>query len=139
VTVLRNPVLLRFVAVNAVNTGVYYLVYLAFLLVVPYVAANVAALVVAIALAYVANARWTFQVELTGRSLVAFAAGNLTTTVLRTSVLWLLVEGAGMGERVAPVLATALTLPVAFALTRLAMGDRGLRTPARPVTVGAGS
>ncbi len=128
-TVLRDPALLRFVVVNAVNTGVYYLLYLLLLLVMPYVAANVAALAVAIALAYVMNARWAFRVELTGRSLAGFLAGNLTTTVLRTLVLWLLVEHAALGERVAPVLATALTLPAAFLLTRLAMGG-AVRAPA---------
>ncbi len=132
-TVPPSRVFLRFVAVNAVNTGLYYLLYLLLLLAMPYVAANVVALAVAVALAYLMNARWAFQVDLTGRSLAAFVAGNLTTTVLRTLVLWVLVEFAGLGERVAPILATALTLPAAFVLTRLAMGSGAVRAPARPV------
>ena len=124
----RRSVLLRFVAVNVLNTGAYYGLYLLLLLVLPYVLANVVALAAAVLLAYAGNARWTFGTPMSGRSLLGFAAGNLATTVLRTLVLWLLVEQAGMSEVTAPVLATAVTFPVAYVLAELAMLGR------RPVT-----
>lgn len=135
----RTRVFTRFVVVNAVNTALYYGLYLLLLVAMPYVLANVAALVAAILAAYVMNARWAFQVRLTGRSLVAFVVSNLTTTVLRTFVLWLLVAFAGMGEWLAPLVATALTLPVAFLLTSLAMSDRPVGLPARRMAEAATS
>jgi putative flippase GtrA len=116
-----NPVFVRFVVVNVLNTLLYYLLYLLFLLVVPYVAANVLALGVAIVLAYSMNARYAFRVRMTGRSLVSFLITNLTTMGLRTVVVWLLVEIQLTGERVAPLVAVAVTLPVAFLLTKFVM------------------
>jgi putative flippase GtrA len=126
----RARVFARFVVVNVVNTGVYYLLYLLLLLAMPYVVANVVALALAIVLAYFMNARWAFRVRLTGRTLTMFLVSNLTTTVLRTLVLWLLVEFGVLDERWAPIAATALTLPVAFLLTSFAMADPG--APATP-------
>jgi putative flippase GtrA len=116
-----TSVFVRFVVVNVLNTVLYYLLYLLFLLVVPYVAANVLALGVAIVLAYLMNARYAFRVRMTGRSLASFMITNLTTMGLRTVLVWLLVEIQVTGERVAPLVAVAVTLPVAFLLTRLVM------------------
>jgi putative flippase GtrA len=124
-------VFVRFVVVNVLNTGVYYLLYLLFLRVMPYVVANVIALVVAIVLAYLLNARYAFQVRMTGRSLVTFGVSNLSTTVLRTLVLWVLVEFLALNEQLAPLVATALTLPVAFVLTKVAMAERAVPQPVR--------
>lgn len=125
-SVQRRSAFLRFVAVNVVNTGIYYALYLLLLLVLPYVLANVVALAAAVLLAYAANARWTFGTAMTGRSLLTFLAGNGATTVLRTLVLWLLVEQAGMSELTAPVLATAITFPIAYVLAELAMLGRAV-------------
>lgn len=125
---------IRFVVVNVVNTGAYYLLYLLFLLAVPYVLANVAALAISILLAYLANARFAFRVRMTGRSLAMFVSSNLVTTVLRTLVLWLLVEFLGTSEQIAPILATGITLPVAFLLTKVAMTQQRLRP--RPALAG---
>ena len=114
-------VFVRFVVVNVLNTALYYLLYLLFLLVVSYVVANVLSLGIAIGLAYLMNARYAFQVRMTGRSLVSFLVTNLTTMGLRTAVVWLLVELHLTGERLAPLVAVAVTLPVAFLLTKLVM------------------
>jgi len=133
VTAVQGRVLVRFITVNVLNTGLYYLLYLLLLQVMPYVAANIAALAVAVVLAYLLNARWAFQVGMSGRSLLMFVVSNLTTTGLRTLVLWVLVEFAALTERVAPLLATAITLPVAFVLTALVMRNGAARPPAMRV------
>ena len=134
-SVPRRSAFLRFVVVNVVNTGIYYGLYLLLLLVLPYVLANVLALGAAILLAYAGNARWTFGTAMSGRALLAFVAGNGATTVLRTLVLWLLVEQARMSELTAPVLATAITFPVAYVLAELAMARR---TVPRHLALGSG-
>jgi hypothetical protein len=46
---------------------------------------------------------------------------NVTTMGLRTLVVWLLVELRTTGEQVAPLVAVAVTLPLAFVLTKLVM------------------
>jgi putative flippase GtrA len=133
--VTSGRVFLRFLVVNVLNTLLYWLHYLVFLLVVPYVAANVLALGIAIVLAYVMNARYAFQVRMTGRSLISFLVTNLTTMGLRTAAVWLLVELQLTGERLAPLVAVAVTLPIAFLLTKLVMTQRaGIAPgPAEPV------
>lgn len=130
-----GPVFLRFVVVNVLNTLLYWLLYLLFLLVLPYVAANVLALGIAIVLAYVMNARYAFQVRMTGRSLVSFLITNLTTMGLRTAAVWLLVELRLTGEQLAPLVAVAVTLPIAFLLTKLVMTQQADTAPgaAEPV------
>jgi putative flippase GtrA len=136
VTLPQGRVFVRFLTVNVLNTGLYYLLYLLLLRVMPYVAANLVALAVAVVLAYLMNARWAFQVGMTGRSMVMFVASNLTTTGLRTLVLWALVEFVGLTEQLSPLLATAVTLPAAFMLTRWAMRSGGGSEPAVRVAAG---
>jgi putative flippase GtrA len=123
--VTSDRVFVRFVAVNVANTLLYWLLYLFFLLVMPYVAANVLALAIAIGLAYLMNARYAFRVRMTGRTLAGFLVTNATTMALRTAAVWLLVELHLTGEPIAPLVAVVITLPVAFLLTRLVMTPAG--------------
>ena len=44
--------------------------------------------------------------------------------VLRTAVVWMLVEFLAVGEVLAPLLAAGITLPVAYVLTALVMRGR---------------
>jgi putative flippase GtrA len=128
--VTAGRVFVRFVVVNVLNTLLYWLLYLLFLLVVPYVVANVVALAIAVALAYLMNARYAFRVRMSGRSLASFLVTNLTTMGLRTAVVWGLVELSFTGERLAPLVAVAVTLPIAFLLTKLVMTAPDGRTAA---------
>jgi putative flippase GtrA len=133
VTVRDVKVFATFVAVNVLNTALYYLLYLLLLHAVPYLVANLLALTLAIFVAYFANARFAFRVETSRRSLALFAVSNLMTMCLRTAAVWFLVELLAVGERPAPLIAAVITLPIAYLLTSLALGrrpDRG-SPPAR--------
>lgn len=128
-TVATGGAFTRFVVVNVLNTALYWGLYLALLLVMPYFGANAVALVVAVLAAYLLNVRYAFRVRASARSLALFLVTNGTTVVLRLAVVWLLVEHLSVGEALAPPLAVAITMPVAFVLTRLAVVDR----PRRPL------
>ena len=125
----------RFLVVNGVNTGLYWALYLALLLVMPYLAANTVSLVVAMLVAYWLNARFAFRVGMTGKALAGFAAGQAVTVLLRTAVVWALVELLGVDERLAPPIAVAVALPVAFWLTKAVMAPSrdGARVAAVPM------
>jgi putative flippase GtrA len=114
----------RFAVVNAANTALYWGLYLALLLAMPYLVANVASLVVAVVVAYWLNARYAFHVSMTWKGLAGFVAGQAVTILLRTALVWALVEVLGMDERFAPPVAVALALPVAFVLTKMVMAER---------------
>jgi putative flippase GtrA len=118
----------RFVLVNAVNTGIYWGLYLLFLLAMPYFWANAVALVIAVLLAYVANARFAFGVAPSRANLVKYLIANGSTIVVRMFVVWLLVGPLPLPEEWAPPVAVALSMPVAFVLTAWAMAER---TPRR--------
>ncbi|SEK25052.1 Putative flippase GtrA (transmembrane translocase of bactoprenol-linked glucose) [Blastococcus sp. DSM 46786] len=114
-------VFLRFLLVNALNTGLYWGLYLLFLQVMPYFWANAVALVLAVLVAYVANARYAFGVATSRSSLMRYLVANGTTIVLRMLVVWVLVAPGLLPEELAPPAAVAITMPVAFLLTRWAM------------------
>ena len=120
----KGAVFVRFVVVNALNTLLYWGLYLLLLLVMPYFWANALALVIAVLAAYVLNARYAFRVRASGSSLVMYLITNGTTIVLRSAVVWVLIELLSLPEQLAPPVAVAVTLPVAFVLTKLAMTER---------------
>lgn len=120
---------LRFVLVNVLNTGIYWGLYLLFLLAMPYFWANAVALVIAVVLAYVANARFAFGVAPSRANLVKYLIANGSTIVVRMFVVWLLVGPLPLPEEWAPPVAVALSMPVAFVLTAWAMAERAPRRP----------
>ncbi|SFC53369.1 Putative flippase GtrA (transmembrane translocase of bactoprenol-linked glucose) [Klenkia taihuensis] len=124
----------KFVVINVLNTGLYWLLYLLFLQFMPYLWANTAALVLAVLAAYVANARFAFDVPTSRRSLVRYLIANGTTIVARTGVAFVLVDLLRVREGLVPPIAVAITTPLAFVLTRWALGPPRTAAPApRPV------
>lgn len=130
-------VFVRFLLVNVANTGLYWGLYLLLLPVAPYLVANGIALLIAVVVAYVANARYAFGVGMSSWSLVMYLVTNGTTVVLRTVVVWVLVDVLSLSEVLAPPVAVAVTMPVAFGLTRWAMRERNGAGPAAPAAPAA--
>lgn len=120
----QRAVFLRFVLVNVLNTGLYWGLYLAFLVVMPYFWANALGLVIAVLVAYVANARFAFGVTTSSENLVKYLVANGTTILVRMAVVWVLVTPLPLPEQLAPPAAVALTMPIAYLLTRWAMTAR---------------
>jgi putative flippase GtrA len=139
----RVAVFLRFVLVNVLNTGLYWGLYLVLLLGTPYLVANTLALVVAVLVAYVANARYAFGVAPSRGGLLRYLIANGTTILLRTGVVWALVALLSLDEQLAPPVAVAVTMPAAYLLTGWAMAERSSRrsgaTALPPVPAPAGA
>ncbi len=75
----------RCVVVNGLNTGLYWGLQLALLVVLPYMAASLVSMTIAVVVAYWLNARFAFRVGMNGRALAGFVAGQALTIALRTS------------------------------------------------------
>lgn len=131
----RIAVFLRFVLVNVLNTGLYWGLYLVLLLATPYLVANTVALVVAVLVAYAANARYAFGVTTSRGGLLRYLVANGTTVLLRTAVVWVLVSPLSLDEQLAPPVAVAVTMPVAYLLTGWAMTRRPVAARAEPAPV----
>lgn len=128
----------RFGAVGVVNTGVYYGAYLALREVLPYLAAHVIGLAVGMVVSFFLNCYWTFRTRPTWRKFALFPLTNATNYVMVTVGVVLLVEWLKVDTRIAPLVASALAIPVTFLLSRkVLIGGRATGGGTTPTTTAA--
>lgn len=108
----------RFAVVGGINTAVYYTLYLLARTVIPYLAAHLVAIFIAMVGSFFLNCYWTFQTRPTWGKFALFPLTNATNYVFTTAGVVVLVEWAGVDERVAPLLAALAAIPVTFVLSR---------------------
>ena len=116
--------LLTFCVIGGVNTLAYYLVYLGLRLVMPYLVAHLAAWWVAIMVSYFLNCRFTYRVAPSRRSFLLFPLSNLPNIVLSTIGVVVMVEVFHWDDRIAPLIATVLAIPVSYLLARAILVGR---------------
>lgn len=126
----------RFAVAGGINTAVYYSLYLLLRTVVPYLAAHLVAIFIAMVGSFFLNCYWTFQTSPTWRKFALFPLTNATNYVVTTLGVIVLVEWFSVDERVAPIVAALAAIPVTFVLSRRVLtGPRGIRAVA-PVAPG---
>lgn len=112
--------LVRYAAVGVANAGVYYLVYLSLHTALGYLLAHLAALAMAMVVSFFLNCRFTFGVAPTWWRFALFplsqAVNLLATTVGLVGLVFL-----GVDERVAPLAAAVLAVPMSFLAARLVL------------------
>ncbi|QNA91163.1 GtrA family protein [Massilia sp. Dwa41.01b] len=118
---------LRFLCGGAANTLFTYLLYLGLIQLLPYQAAYLAAYVVGIVLAYWLNARFVFKVPLSWRGLFAYPVVYLVQYVVAAGLLEVLVKLGGVPPAYAPLVVTAVLLPLTYLMNKVV-----LRRSARP-------
>lgn len=123
--------LIRFGLVGVLNTATYYASYLLFALVLPYLAAHVVAFAISMVGSYFLNCYFTFRVPPSLRTFLLFPMSNATNFLVQTVGLYLLVSAFGMDQRVAPLLAAAVAIPVTFLVTRFLLTGQLARQPTR--------
>ena len=114
----------KFTVVGFINTGVYYAIYLALQLVMPYLVAHLLATAVAMVGSFFLNTYWTFRTKPTWRKFAIFPLTNLTNYVVQTVGVVVLVEFAAMDVRIAPLVAAVFAIPVTFFLSRRILLER---------------
>lgn len=117
----------RFAVVGVINTAVYYGLYLLLRLAVPYLAAHLVATAIAMVGSFFMNTYWTFETKPTWKKFAVFPLTNLTNYVVSTVGVVVLVEFAKMDERVAPIVAALVAIPVTFLLSRKILLERDPR------------
>jgi putative flippase GtrA len=108
----------RFLIAGSLNTGLTYLLYLGFLLLLPYVWAYTFTYVVGIVLGYALNARWVFRKSLNLHTATVFPLSYGFNYVLGVAVLWFLVEVFQLPKEIAPLVVVAISVPVMYIFTR---------------------
>jgi putative flippase GtrA len=122
VLLLRSA--MKFGVVGVVNTGVYYGTYLALRLALPYFAAHLLALAVAMVASFFLNCYWTFRTRPTWRKFALFPLTNAVNYLMITVGVVVLVEWVGLDSRIAPLLAAVAAIPVTFVLSRRVLTGR---------------
>src|SRR4051812_22470710 len=105
-------VILRFLGVGAVNTGLTFLLYQALLFLFPYPIAFSISFAASVAFGAYMNSRMVFRSSLTIPSAGRFLAVCLVNYGLSVLLVTSLIEKVGVHERIAPVLAVAVMLPL---------------------------
>ena len=110
---------LRFCVVGATNTAVSLATFWVLLHVgVHYVLAAALAFAAGAVNGYVLNRTWTFRADGSWRARVLYVAVQLLGLGLNVTLVWLLVEAAGLGELLAQVLALPPVTVTTFTLSR---------------------
>ncbi|MFF8596196.1 GtrA family protein [Streptomyces sp. NPDC015220] len=113
--------ILTFAVVGVVNTLTYYLLYLLFLVRLPYLAAHVLAFLISMVGSFFLNARFTYRIRPTWRKFLLFPLTNATNFVITTAGVYVIVDVLHAGSRFAPLLASAAAIPVTFVVSRMIM------------------
>ncbi|GAA1349029.1 GtrA family protein [Streptomyces beijiangensis] len=113
--------LIRFAMVGAVNTGTYYVCYLAFLTQLPYLAAHVLAFCLSMVGSFFLNAYFTYRIRPTWRKFLLFPLTNAANFVITTCGVYALVDLAHFSHTWAPLVAAAVAVPITFVVSRTIM------------------
>lgn len=122
----------RFAVVGVVNTAVYYGLYLGLRAAIPYLAAHLIAIFIAMVGSFFLNCYWTFQTLPTWRKFALFPFTNATNYVVTTLGVFVLVEWFGVDERWAPLIAAVAAIPITFVLSRWVLTGAHRPSPVVP-------
>ncbi|KPW75862.1 MULTISPECIES: GtrA family protein [Pseudomonas syringae group] len=121
----------RFLMSGGFNTALTYGIYLVLLMFLSYKVSYTISYATGILLAYVLNRFFVFKSHQGLRSVVLLPLIYAIQYCLSLVILWCWVEKLQLDERLAPLAAIALTLPVTFILSKLAFATKD-KAPQRP-------
>ena len=126
--------LVRYALVGVVNAATYYMVYLLVLAHVGYLVAHVIGLGAAMLVSFFLNCRVTFRVRPSWRRFLLYPASQAVNVVATTVGVVALVH-LGVDERLAPLVAAVLAVPVSFLAARLVLAHHRATTATGPIPV----
>ena len=108
----------RFVIVGILNTGISYLFYLGFLLLMPYIWAYTLTYAFGIFLGYLLNTLWVFKVPPRLYTLATYPLTYGLNYIFGVSILWFFVEILNLPKEIAPLIVVAISVPVMYLITK---------------------
>lgn len=126
--------LVRYGLVGLANAATYYATYLVALPRSSYLVAHVVGLGVAMIVSFLLNCRFTFRVRPTWTRLLLYPASQ-TVNILATTFGVVGLVHVGIDQRLAPLVAAVLAMPLSFLAARFLI-TRAVRSPVAAAVVG---
>lgn len=120
----RRTQTLRFIVGGSANTLFSYALYWVLLAWLPYPLAYTVSFAIAIVSGYAINTRFVFRAPWSWRKLMAYPAVYFVNYCAGLAVVWASVRWFGVDQRIAPIIATVVTLPLVYLLTRALIQGR---------------
>jgi len=114
----------RFGLVGVVNTATFYLLYLALHPFLPYFAAFTVAFLLSMIGSFFMNTYFTYRTKPTWRKFLLFPLPNITNYLVQSGGVVALVQWLKVDDRIAPLLAAAVAIPITFVLSKLVLTGR---------------
>lgn len=114
----------RFLAAGAFNAISGYAMYLLLNLVLDYRVAYTTSYLIGVLLSYWVNTTFVFRSALSWKSFAAFPSVYLLQYFLGLVLLWLFVNQLDISEKIAPLLAVPITVPLTFLASRFIIKGR---------------
>ena len=116
--------IVRFGLVGVVNTGTFYVLYLVFHPHLPYFAAFTLAFLVSMVGSFFMNTYFTYRTRPTWRKFLLFPLPNITNYLVQSGGVVALVEWLKVNDKIAPLLAAVVAIPITFVLSKLVLTSR---------------
>lgn len=114
----------RFLVSGGFNTALTYGIYLLLLLVLPYTTSYTVSYIIGILLAYTLNRFFVFKSHRGLQSAILLPLIYGIQYALSMLILWCWVEKFGFDDRLAPIAAIVLTLPITYILSKIAFSKK---------------
>jgi putative flippase GtrA len=108
----------RFLMSGGFNTAFTYVLYLCLLLVAPYQVSYTVAYVLGIFLAFALNRFFVFKSHRGVQSVILFPLVYIVQYLVSMIALWIWVAQLGQNEKVAPLVAIIVTVPITYLLSQ---------------------
>ena len=125
---MKHRAFVTFLVMGGTNTFVTWLAYLGFNIVCTYSIAYSLSYALGIVLAYYLNARWVFRVPMSWRTFFQFPLVYVVQYGSGLVLMRVLIEFLRCPEAVAPLVVTAITLPVTFVMSRFILATPNERS-----------
>lgn len=108
----------KFLISGGLNTAITYGFYLILLMFIPYIASYTISYITGIVLAYLLNRFFVFKSHQGLKSIALLPLVYLFQYVITLLILWCWVEKLGFTDRLAPLVAIIITIPITYILSK---------------------
>jgi putative flippase GtrA len=117
-TKFMNKSFIKFIFMGCLNTALTYILYLGFLIILPYFYSYFFSYCIGIILSYFLNTLFVFKEKVQIKKLFQFPLVYLAQFAVSSVLLYLIVDRLFVNERLALLFVTVVTIPITFLLSR---------------------